>query len=549
MKAGMFVRRAAATAVIFLGSTEVALAEGYFRLQSNDIMIATNAAHQIPGASSFRVELSRLESFVDIVSAYPLVPQTSLQRDPTKGVVHPVLVEVKDKEPGDQVRIHAEIRDGESLAATSAEALVVLGTRAAPGLLAEPLKFSELQGFDTNFPHYLDRTVFTPQFRRTGRTNDLDIRGNHVQAADRKVIVTGNFTEVNGSPQPGIVRLNTNGTTDPSFTSALPDGAVVTGSELLPSGSILLMGSFTVATSPNTNHVHRMIQVNTNGAFELSFTGPISNDVTAVHLQADGKILVAVTDPVRLIRLRPEGFLDGDNWASPTFEGETNATIHAISSREGGVIWIGGEFQRVNGVETGNFAQLKADGSLDTAPARIEGTVYAIEGNLVGGTFNNINGSPCKYIARITGTNVACGNDAVGERPLNLPPVDDILGEGRILVSPAGDQGRFVTGVNPFRRFGLSKMAVALSSSELYMAPVAFPLAQVARFVPTPAYSDNRLSQVDLYDEFLLLRPRYAWTEEFEYSDDLVTWHLNPEGIRDTNTSQRTRFYRIKPRQ
>ena len=450
------------------------------------------------------------------------------------------------------ITVVAQIADGYRLIGTSGEAVVTLGTREQPGLLAEPLRVAVLSGLETNAPRYLDRTVFTPKFARNGSTNELYIRGIHVQEADRRVIVTGNFTEVNGAAQNGIVRLLADGTTDHSLTSALPAGVSVTRSELLASGSILLAGSFQLPTFPFPLHTHRLIQVGPNGAFERSFTGPISNDVTALEVQADGKILVAVTEPARLIRLRPEGFLDAE-WVSPVFQNESNATIHAIRALDTGSVWIGGNFTRINGEESGSFVQLKSDGTLDrgATPVLVQGTVFAIEGDLIGGAFTNINGSACTYLARITSSNAVCVNDDFN-MPVNSGAVGGILGGGRFLVSPENPlgkgHGRSVRSTDPYRTFSFTRTAVTLSGSELYMATVAFPTAQVIRFTSVLPYTQNNVSHIDWYGGHLLLRSQYSWAEQFEFSDDLVNWEINPTGLLDTNTTERARFYRIKPR-
>ena len=549
MKAVIVSGLAASAALLLAGSTASLHAQGYIHIGPSDVVALTNEFN--PGALADNPESMRLRlRFVPnpgvVGHSLPLFRETNFRRDNGGVSVNPVVAILQLRGAGADARIVGEIFDGERLLVESQEVIVKLGTEARPGTLPTPLVFPPPARNDTRNPSFWDSS-FKPSLARNGSTNDLRITGLHVQP-DGKIIAAGNFTEVNGAPQNGVVRLLPNGSTDPSFASGLSNGVSITTSLLLPSGSILLAGDIAVS-----NETQLLVRLGTNGMFESSVSGFPSNTVTTMKLQPDGKIMAGLENPARLLRFLSNGQPDLETWTSPLLENGTNdAIIHAIDFTESSVR-VGGEFTSVNGQLTGSYVQLTLGGSLDTSAPRVlvQGPVYTIDGQLIGGAFTNINGSSCSNLARITSTNVLCGVDAVPTVRTSLSPIQEIIDEGRILLDTAGPIGRTVYYPVFPSNLTRAKTAVAYTGTEIYIAgpnhvPPGVAVGEISRYTGTREPGPNQFRGLDYYGDFLLLRPVYGWTTEFEYSSNLVNWHPNPEGIRDTNTTSPARFYRAK---
>ena len=116
--------------------------------------------------------------------------------------------------------------------------------------------------------------------------------------ADGKVLVGGYFTAVNGVNRTNIARLNANGSLDSSFNPGTQANGTVRSIALQPDGKVLIGGDFTNVNGTNRNHITRL---NADGGLDLSFnpgTGTEGTDadnrgsVRSIALQSDGKVLI-----------------------------------------------------------------------------------------------------------------------------------------------------------------------------------------------------------------------------------------------------------------
>ena len=98
---------------------------------------------------------------------------------------------------------------------------------------------------------------------------------------DGKILITGNFTNYNGVSRNGIARLNTNGTLDVTFNvgGGLNNGSWGRSLLVQSNGQIIITGWF---TSYNGGGYNRMVRVNSDGSADSSFT-PYFGDLTAVY--------------------------------------------------------------------------------------------------------------------------------------------------------------------------------------------------------------------------------------------------------------------------
>jgi hypothetical protein len=185
----------------------------------------------------------------------------------------------------------------------------------------------------------------------------------------------------------------------------------------------------------------------------------------------------------------------------------------------------------------------------------IEGPVFAIGSNLVGGAFRQVNGDvSCSNAVRVTSSNLTCASEALNDTG-HIRAVRAISTDGRTAIFETTGRedrmGYLLEGWLGWKNAYLNPMGLGTvtaigqyGGTNVYLGASG----KVVRYSTRITYADNQLLGVDLHEDFLLLRPRRAWKEEFEYSEDLQTWHLIPDYIRDTNVTKRARFYRIKPR-
>jgi uncharacterized delta-60 repeat protein len=216
-------------------------------------------------------------------------------------------------------------------------------------------------------------------------------------------------TKLNNLRIGGLGRLNPDGTTDGTFTTAFDNGSVVQSIALQADGKIVLSGTFRLI-GPTSNAEFQCTRLNPDGTidstFNLStnpslqlFSGPIA-------IQPDGKILTSGYDPSGfpgVVRLNPDGSRD-TTFSAPL----PNGGATEIALQPDGRIVIGGLF-RVPGGKLERLGRLNADGSFDTTFNSGDGpdnTVWALllqpDGKiLISGKFNNYNGTPRNHIARV----------------------------------------------------------------------------------------------------------------------------------------------------
>lgn len=109
--------------------------------------------------------------------------------------------------------------------------------------------------------------------------------------SDGKILVGGSFTNYNGTGRAGLVRLNSNGTVDNTFTIGSGFDAAVRSIVIQPDGKIIAGGDFTTYNEQSRKH---LVRLNSDGTIDKSFnwSSGFNNTVRSVALQSDGKIAV-----------------------------------------------------------------------------------------------------------------------------------------------------------------------------------------------------------------------------------------------------------------
>jgi uncharacterized delta-60 repeat protein len=233
---------------------------------------------------------------------------------------------------------------------------------------------------------------------------------------DGKVLVDGAFTILNGLPVAPLVRLNADGTRDPSFIVPISQGSYVGAALVQPDGKIVVTGILNVIGANTTS----IVRLTATGALDTGFTSPASSlnyDVNYfdpnVVLQPDGKLLVTgsffVGGTAYLMRLNANGSQDN----SFTVTNGPSQLPFTIGLQSDGSVLVGGSFSMFNGQES-PLGRLTATGAADASFApkvQAQGSVTALarqaDGKLVlGGDFNEYNGVPVHRVARVSATGI-----------------------------------------------------------------------------------------------------------------------------------------------
>ncbi|MBC8172834.1 MAG: T9SS type A sorting domain-containing protein [Chitinophagales bacterium] len=188
---------------------------------------------------------------------------------------------------------------------------------------------------------------------------------------DGKILAGGNFTTYNGTPVPYLVRLNSNGSQDATFSSGIgPDGGI-TSIILLSDGKILIGGTFNAYNATTRRFIARL---NSDGSLDMTFNASLTGNgsdegVYDIAVQSDNKIVISGDDIKRIsddddfMRLHPDGGYD--TTFLTTADHNLGKDIYSIITDADGFITIGGKFKEYNNESIHKLARLNPDGTRD----------------------------------------------------------------------------------------------------------------------------------------------------------------------------------------
>lgn len=213
------------------------------------------------------------------------------------------------------------------------------------------------------------------------------------EANDGGLLVSGFFDYLNGKNAGTLIKLTPQGTAFPNFQKVTSDHWI-TKVESLPNGKILVMGNFTQINGVPTSNLSRL---NSNGSLDASFH--VDGHVYHFDLQSNGKIIIDSHNGVQ--RLHPDGTLDntfnefgqgslyfhmrvGSNdriyltgttsiqqlQADGTLNSafgtlETDGTIWSVDADNQGNLILVGDFSTIGGMSANKVARLTAEGTID----------------------------------------------------------------------------------------------------------------------------------------------------------------------------------------
>ncbi|WP_426094106.1 delta-60 repeat domain-containing protein [Flavobacterium sp. DSR2-3-3] len=263
--------------------------------------------------------------------------------------------------------------------------------------------FSQQGKSDVTFNTY-DDGLLGDGFDGTVRTVALQ--------TDGKLIVGGEFLNFNGTATSFLCRLLSDGSKDLSFNLGSGINGKVYCAIIQPDGKIILGGSFTSFNSANAS---RLVRINSDGSLDTTFNTAIaasSGVMYSISLQTDGNLIVVGSftkyngvNSNRVARILPNGNLD------PTFAiGDgANSLVEEVQIQQDGRIILGGSFLSFNKIPCGKIIRLNTDGTVDTTFVQgtgFNGDVSALttqpDGKiLVGGAFLEFNDVTAGRIIRL----------------------------------------------------------------------------------------------------------------------------------------------------
>jgi uncharacterized delta-60 repeat protein len=195
---------------------------------------------------------------------------------------------------------------------------------------------------------------------------------NVVIQPDDKIIAFGAFGTFSGSTAPGLIRLNPNGNRDTTFnpgtgTNLSPNYALALQSD----GKVLIGGSFTAYSGSTSNLIAR---INSNGTLDTTFNVGAGFSAATVpyqiKIQPDGKVVVAGTFTTysgstsnRIVRINPSGTLDTTfNIGSTGF----NNAVQGFDIQSDGKIVVIGQFTSYSGSSINRIIRINPSGTRDT---------------------------------------------------------------------------------------------------------------------------------------------------------------------------------------
>lgn len=238
----------------------------------------------------------------------------------------------------------------------------------------------------------------------------------HIQS-DGKIITAGAFASYSGSTNNFIVRINSNGTKDTSFTIGTGFNSNVNISSLQSDGKIIAAGAFTAYSGSSNNFIAR---VNSDGTKDNTFNVGTGLDVAGwgaglnnsisydtqnnVYLASDNVAYSGSIVP-RIFKLKPDGTLD------TTYNAGAGLNRLAIANLvSGSRIYTAGTFTNYKAEGATGIAMVSDSATLSSSfnpGIGFNNDVWAITKQstgriIVGGFFTNYSGS---FRTRIVGLN------------------------------------------------------------------------------------------------------------------------------------------------
>jgi uncharacterized delta-60 repeat protein len=171
-----------------------------------------------------------------------------------------------------------------------------------------------------------------------------------------QIYVGGDFSKYNAVGVPGLVRLDGSGNIDSGFTP--PDFMIDAGISAtlysvapLPGGKVLVGGNF--VTVDSVEHP-ALVRLNSDGTLDTTFTSPAGvHTVKSISVQGDGSIWIGGTDNTfdrnpLVLHLNADGQIDSA-FQNVYQAAHSDGVINAVLCDTDGLPWVGGRVSFING--------------------------------------------------------------------------------------------------------------------------------------------------------------------------------------------------------
>ncbi len=243
--------------------------------------------------------------------------------------------------------------------------------------------------------------------------------------SDGRILVGGQFSQVDLTQRFNLARLNTNGSVDLTFDPGNGPNGDVNAIVVQPNGAIIIGGTFIGYNGFSRGGIARVL---TNGALDSSFDSGVGTggNVFALALQHNGQIVLggrfvqyAGTNRTFIARVFSNGVLDS------TFNPIPDDWVQSLAIEPDDRILVGGLFTAINGVGRNRIARLNTNGSVDTAfdpglgclgsltndATQVRSIAPQLFGRvLAGGIFTSYDNSICFNIVRLFDNSAAFQN-------------------------------------------------------------------------------------------------------------------------------------------
>jgi uncharacterized delta-60 repeat protein len=205
----------------------------------------------------------------------------------------------------------------------------------------------------------------------SGQTNAAAVQ------SDGKIVVVGSFLSWNGNSIKHVLRLNSDGTYDPTFNTAMGTGPGHRQDRVLVQTDNKVVISGDLTTWSGSTASYRLVRLNSDGSLDTAFntnigTGP-NNNVFGHAQQSDGKLIIVGdftdwngTTVGRIVRLNTDG--TRDTAFSTNIGAGASHSISSVNLQSTSQIILTGSFTSWDSTAgAGRIVRLNTDGTRDTA--------------------------------------------------------------------------------------------------------------------------------------------------------------------------------------
>ncbi|MBP7415686.1 MAG: hypothetical protein WBC19_06400 [Pyrinomonadaceae bacterium] len=236
------------------------------------------------------------------------------------------------------------------------------------------------------------------------------VRSLALQTGDR-ILVGGDFPQLNGVYKGGIGRLNLDSSLDSTFIGFFGSPTSINAFHVNPNGTIFVGGGFDALGDSFGKYVARLrVDGSVDPTYQLD--SRVDNVIRTISSQPDGKILLGGESGSDFSRIPSKGIwrLNSDGSLDTTLDARigTLEFVGTIAVQADGKVLVGGNFTKINNINRRALARLNSDGSLDTSflpdvgGLSVSKVVVQPDGKiLVAGGFTTFNGTAVRNIVRL----------------------------------------------------------------------------------------------------------------------------------------------------